>query len=188
MTVLRLLAVLVLLWAGGLWHFHGQIATATPPQPDAGSADAIIVLTGGPQRLGEGLRLLEAKAAPKLFLSGVHTDTSKSMLPGHAEQTALFDCCVELGHLATDTAGNALETQAWAVRNNARRLVLVTAAWHMPRALVEFARRLPTDVEVVPHPVVATPPQTRPWLATLVMEYNKYLAALVRARLGAWLS
>lgn len=187
MTLVRLLAVLVLLWAGGFWHFHGRIATTTPPQPGAGSADAVVVLTGGPQRLGEGLRLLEAKVAPKLFLSGVHAETSKSMLPGHAEQTALFDCCVELGHLATDTAGNALETQAWAARNGVKQVVLITASWHMPRAMVEFARRLPADMNVVPHPVLVAQ-QSRPWLATLALEYNKYVAALVRARLTPWLS
>jgi uncharacterized SAM-binding protein YcdF (DUF218 family) len=186
MTLLRLLAVLGLLWAGGLWHFQKQVATATAPQPQAESADAIIVLTGGPQRLGEGLRLLDAKVASKLFLSGVHAETSKAMLPGHAEQTALFDCCVELGHLATDTEGNALEAQAWAARNGFNKLVLVTASWHMPRAMVEFARRLPTDVVVVPHPVVVAPPQARPWPATLVLEYGKYVAALIRARLGTW--
>jgi len=64
-------------------------------------------------------------------------------------------------------------------------LRVVTAAYHMPRALIELRRTLP-QVELVPHPVFpervfesgTLPPVTAP------LEFGKYILALVRLRLS----
>jgi len=102
----------------------------------------------------------------------------------------LFDCCVDLGFTAEDTIGNARETAQWARAMHYRSLILVTADYHMPRALIELKAALP-GVQVAPFPVVTPVLDGRRWWATslgarrMIVEYSKYLAILVReAALG----
>ena len=59
---------------------------------------------------------------------------------------------VTLGRDATTTRGNADETAAWAKENAIRSLIVVTAHYHMPRALTEIARAAP-DLTLYPMPV-----------------------------------
>ncbi|MFM7689871.1 MAG: YdcF family protein, partial [Alphaproteobacteria bacterium] len=70
---LSLLALaLLLLWLGGfIWFLRTVQETAA----DVGAADAIVVLTGGTERVETGFRLLEEGAAPRLFVSGVHPES-----------------------------------------------------------------------------------------------------------------
>jgi uncharacterized SAM-binding protein YcdF (DUF218 family) len=80
-----------------------------------------------------------------------------------------------------------VETQSWAGEHHMRTLIIVTADYHMPRALQEMRAALP-GVTLIPYPV--RPPAMRKMLslATLRMlagEYTKYLA--VRSGLG-WLA
>ncbi|MBI3452025.1 MAG: YdcF family protein, partial [Rhodospirillales bacterium] len=63
-----------------------------------------------------------------------------------------FDCCADLGRTAANTHGNAAETAAWVRGHHYRRLVIVTASYHMPRALREFAAEMP-GVMLQPYPV-----------------------------------
>ena len=60
-------AAACVLWLGGLVWF------ATPPVADSWGAptDAIVVLTGGSQRLESGIDLLREGKGRKLFVSGV---------------------------------------------------------------------------------------------------------------------
>src|SRR5262249_53554535 len=57
-------------WLGGLVWFAATIPGEVA-DPDA-ATDAIVVLTGGSQRLDAGLELLAAGKAKMLFVSGVH--------------------------------------------------------------------------------------------------------------------
>ena len=176
------------LWLGGFLHFARGLPTTQgelgPPH------DGIVVLTGGPLRLPAGLDLLSTGAARRLFVSGVNPGVTASMLTGYAEKADLFDCCVDLGFAATDTATNAVETAEWATMHRARQLIVVTAAWHLPRAMVELRRRLP-DAVLTPWPIQSERmPLDRWWaspgtFATLALEFNKYAVALVRARANA---
>ena len=183
----RWLLVLPLLWLGGFLHFTWNLPR-TEPAIEA-EADAIVVLTGGAQRLDAGLALLRAEKSKRLFVTGVNADVTKPMMPAYAGNADLFDCCVELGYQAADTAGNAVEVAGWAARNSATRLILVTAAYHLPRAMVELRRRLP-DADIVPWPVFPAGGQIEHWwrvpatTGLLAVEFTKYVAALARARLN----
>ncbi|MEK9970249.1 MAG: ElyC/SanA/YdcF family protein, partial [Ferrovibrio sp.] len=105
----------------------------------------------------------------------------------------LFECCVDLGFEADDTAGNAAETASWAAARGYKTIRLVTANYHMPRALVEFGRAL-SAFTVLPHPVRSDAMRVEDWwqrrtaTAFLLGEYTKYVAALLRAHLGSQLS
>lgn len=77
--------------------------------------DAIVVLTGGRQRLSTGLKLQAQGLAKQVFISGVNPDVEPEELAGFGPVgKAQIDCCVILGYAAANTLGNAAETAAWA--------------------------------------------------------------------------
>ena len=146
-------------------------------------ADGIVVLTGESMRIAEGARLLDEGRAQRMLISGVFRRTGKKALleiSGLPEDK--FDCCVDVGYAALDTAGNANETRAWSVSHGYGSLIVVTASYHMPRSLAELALALPST-QLIPHPVIPNNfPPTRWWLhasvtRTLVSEYFKVLPA-----------
>jgi len=168
-----------LLAAGDFWWFVRRAEAPLPPPPHA---DGIVVLTGGAERVETGFRLLAGGQARLLLVSGV---ARGSELPELARMAGLapgpMSGRIELGHTADSTVGNARETREWVLRNDIRSLIVVTAGYHMPRALTELRRVLP---EVALYPVPVRPPALRrgPDLATLRLlaeEYAKYLVARV---------
>jgi uncharacterized SAM-binding protein YcdF (DUF218 family) len=187
--LLRLALLLVLVWFAGLLIFIAELPESAD-EPER-HTDAIVVPTGGSERLQEGMRLLIHGLGAKLFISGVNVDTKiadmVASLPAGAEKppTALVACCIVVGHVADSTLGNAAETAAWMKAQGFHSLRLVTADYHMPRSLLEFRRAMP-DVEILRHPVF--PDQVRrdiwwrsPGTASLFIgEYDKYLLALAR--------
>lgn len=184
-----LVMAVAVVWLGGLIWFAGTIPREAPAS-DAPSTlrqtDAIVVLTGGSERLATGLELLAAGRARKLFVSGVHHGVDLDELMRKARLAAGdLECCIVLGHQADNTVGNAAETAAWMRKEGFQSLRLVTGNYHMRRSLLEFSMAF-SAAEMVPHPVA--PPNVRLyewwlWPGTtnlIVGEYNKYLVALVR--------
>jgi uncharacterized SAM-binding protein YcdF (DUF218 family) len=152
-------------------------------------ADGIVVLTGGASRIADALELLAAGHGKRLLISGVHGTTKSGeiarLVPRYQK---LFDCCVDLDHTATNTAGNAVETRRWVRQRNFHSLIVVTSSYHMPRTMAELARQLP-DVALVPFPVVTEKMREEKWWVSvptarlLVFEYLKYIVAQIRMRL-----
>ncbi len=95
-----------------------------------------------------------------------------------------WDCCVDLGYRAEDTRGNAQEVAGWTRHNAYRSLIVVTADYHMPRAMLELHAQIP-DVALQRYPV-ATDLDARHWWShggdakRMVLEYDKYLVILGR--------
>lgn len=168
-----------------------SVVTRLPAQNNP-HADGIVVLTGEGRRIAEGARLLDEGRAQRMLISGVFRRTGKKALieiSGLPEDK--FDCCVDVGYAALDTAGNANETRAWAASHGYDSLIVVTASYHMPRSLAELSLALPST-QLIPHPVVPNNfPPSRWWLnasvtRTLISEYFKFLptaAHLTVARL-----
>ncbi|MEO3428259.1 YdcF family protein [Pelagibius sp. CAU 1746] len=168
---------------GFLWF-----ATLMPTRADDGQrrTDAIVVLTGGSDRLSVALDLLSADKGRKLFVSGVyHGVDVRQLLDLSQHSPEDLSCCVVLGYEADDTRGNAVETAAWMKEQGFTSLRLVTATYHMPRSLLEFRRLMP-DIEIVPHPVFPEHFKSDDWWrwpgssSLLITEYSKYLVALLR--------
>lgn len=178
------MAALVAVWGFGLIRYAASIPSEL--QDDGGSTDAIVVLTGGSGRLSTGLELLAKKRAHKLFVSGVYQGVDVAKLLALSQQAPEeLRCCVEIGHSADNTAGNATETAAWARRNGSKSLRIVTSSYHMPRSLLELRHALP-GVTLVSHPIFSVNVKQERWwvwpgTASLIMsEYNKYLLARLR--------
>jgi uncharacterized SAM-binding protein YcdF (DUF218 family) len=159
-----------------------------PPQPANPHADAIVALTGGQARLDTAVELLERGAGKRLLISGVDMETEKETLGHLAGGGPRFACCAEVGYAADDTHGNAEETAEWARAHRFRSLIIVTARYHMPRALREFADVMP-GVALTPYPVENANVDTRGWwkhpdtAVLLQREYIKYLGSLAMTSL-----
>ncbi|MGG5810731.1 YdcF family protein [Falsiroseomonas sp. CW058] len=173
------LALLLALGGGFAWFLDE--AAGTPAEP-ARRTDAIVVLTGGAERVETGLRLLEAGLAPRLLVSGAARGlTPAELARAHGRDPVALGGRVALGHAAATTTGNAAEAAAFARAHGTASLRVVTAGYHMPRALLEIGRAAPGLV-LVPHPVQPAAlrdgsiPPRRAW-TLLPMEYLKYLAA-----------
>ncbi|WP_228382247.1 YdcF family protein [Tistrella mobilis] len=184
LLVWRLLLVAVGAWAAGFVIYAETLPSETPP--DWRRTDAIVVLTGGADRLGVGLDLLDAGAAPRLFISGVDRRVDlPGLLKASGREAADYAGRVVLGFSAGDTVGNARETWGWAEAQGVRSIRLVTASYHLPRALIEFRRALP-GVEILPHPVIPEHVKQDGWwrwpgtAALFLAEYQKFLVAWAR--------
>jgi len=179
-----LVVAIVGLWLIGLWRFTAAIPTEV--RDPTRETDAIVVLTGGSLRVESGLALLAAGKARKLFVSGVYRGVEVTELLRVSRQSPdSVACCVVLGHTADNTVGNARETAEWMNAEGFHSLRLVTAAYHMPRSELEFARAMP-GVEIVPNPVFPEFLRTHRWwsaratIILIVTEYDKYLFARIQ--------
>jgi len=182
--------LLVIFWLAGFIVFiHAiEVVGEASVTPDLQTTDAIVVLTGGSERVATGLELLNAGKGKKLFISGVHHGLSLDRVLGNQQVSKdLRDCCIILGHAAASTRGNAEETQTWMALENYRSLRLVTANYHMPRSLLVFHAAMPESV-IIPHPVAPDSVKLEDWwqhpgtVSLLITEYNKYLFAALRQR------
>lgn len=143
---------LLVLWAAGFLYFSAH-ALSIQPQNIEKTTDAVIVLTGGKQRIETGLELFANGRTRHLFITGVHPEVSrKEILDMWAGETSLPPCCITLGYKARTTIQNAQETKDWMEDYNYSSIRLVTSNYHMPRALLELRHTLP-DVEFISHPV-----------------------------------
>ncbi len=164
-------------WGAGLSAFISDMAALPTPKP-VQKLDAIVVLTGGSNRLDAGFNLLEQGFGKKLFISGVYRglDVKSLLRRWKAEPQSSLDCCVVLGFEADNTAGNAIETAEWLHKEGFHSIYLVTANYHIRRALLEFSRLAP-DVVITPYPVVPDKSE----MLLIMREYSKYLAAYIRS-------
>ena len=99
------------------------------------------------------------------------------------DQALLQAARIDLGDTAGDTFGNSVESVAWMRANKFKTMRLVTADYHMPRAILEIRRCLPatTLYEVPVRPPAISHLFGLPTLRLLAVEYTKYL--LVRSGL-----
>lgn len=182
---LRMLAIAIALsavgWVGGFVWFLSVIGR---PAAEVGHADGIVVLTGGADRVEAGLRLLAGDHARLLLISGIGGGADLGILArGSDVDTAPLAGRIALGRTAASTRGNAKEAAAWAAENRIETMIVVTAWFHIPRALNELHRVMP-GVALIPAPVHPRTGAGRPesgWTATtrlLGEEYSKYLIAL----------
>lgn len=182
--ILAILAVLAALWTGGLIAFSRSIPETVVDRTTP--TDAIIVLTGGSKRVATGLNLVTNGLAVRALVSGVHRDVEVEQLLQNGPNVGQdLRCCVDAGHGALDTAGNASESAAWMRRHGFRSLRLVTASYHMPRSLLEFRHAMPEAI-VIPHPVFSDDVKIDTWwkwpgtASLIVREYNKFLLSWAR--------
>jgi len=181
---LYLLLILAFIFVGGFIGFTrhvGQMSPATT-MPEA---DGIVVWTGkGGDRLSAAGKLLADGRGERLLISGVNkalsSDDVYALLMISGEQG---NCCVDIDYAALDTIGNARETHNWLKSLGYEHIILVTSAYHMPRAKVEIGA-LSGRVRISPYPV-AYDPAGKWWKDKIarrryMREYGKLLLSYLR--------
>lgn len=172
------------LYAGGFLVYIAEYQRAAESQFD--KADAIVVLTGGPDRIAEAVKLLANKASQHLLISGVNEQTDEDDLvrtvPGLQKFMA---CCVTLDRSASNTHENALQTLAWAKANKFQSLIVVTAHAHLPRALFELRVSGGDQLQLSPWRV-GGPARADDWwqdpvtIRSMLIEYTKLVGSIIR--------
>ncbi|CDZ27036.1 YdcF family protein [Neorhizobium galegae] len=178
---------LALLFGGFLWFAN---AVTSLKAPDGIKADAIVVLTGGYQRIEQALGLLRDGAGQRLLISGAHPSTSPTQIRKVTQASPdLFACCVDIGYDAIDTIGNANEITRWIHDHGYKSVLVVTNNYHMLRSLHELRRADPVT-EFIPYPVVSSDLTRKAWFAepdvlrTMLSEYGKVVLATGRDWFG----
>lgn len=191
--LLTTISVLAILWTGGLSVFIHSMPVRSAAT--TAHSDVIVVLTGGDLRVAKGFALWQAGVAPKLFISGVGKNVSRHDFIHTYATGAMTDSLLSdpgqlvLDYAANNTQSNALETSKFMKKNHYRSMHLVTASYHMPRALLECKLYMP-EVKIIADPV--SPPAFRrdmwwrhPNTRRLVLsEYHKYWLVRARALIG----
>ena len=183
MSVCALAGVAAL--ALGYGVFAMRLAVAEPPTPPR--TDAIVVVTGGSQRIGDAIGLLDAERGVRLLISGVNEKTGREELAKlNPSARELLACCVDLDYRARNTIGNAIEARRWARQHGFRSLLVVSSNYHLPRVLAEFRHAMPA-LQLIGHPVVSDQHDATGWwydwrtIRLLLPEYGKYLFARARS-------
>ncbi len=172
----RTLSAIFLIWILGFLWF----AVALPQPAGDVETDAVIVPTGGPGRIAQGLAVLDQDLAKTLLVTGVDREVTPDEFAAEFDVSrAQMNCCVTLGFAAVDTRSNAAETAQWVEDRKITSLRLVTTDWHMRRAAGELDRTLDKNVRVIRDAV-----PSQPSLHSLFLEYNKLLASTLAGWIG----
>jgi uncharacterized SAM-binding protein YcdF (DUF218 family) len=184
-VMLPVLVGIVALALGFAWFLYRVPTDETPPDH---TAEGIVVLTGGALRINDAVELLAAGRGRRLLITGVNPTThSRELAALTPRYKALFGCCIDLDHSALNTIGNAVETRRWTRARGFHSLIVVTSAYHMPRAIAELSHELP-DVTLIEFPVLTERQRAEPWWSNgatarlVVTEYIKFIVAVVRIR------
>ena len=187
MKSLAIILLVLLAWGLGLLAFASRVAHSTPAA-EPPKAEGLVVLTGvSSQRIEAGMHLLRNGKAQRMLVSGVNRGATRADIRRVARAVAapVYDCCVDLGFEAEDTIGNAHETADWVRARGYDNLIVVTADYHMPRALLELHGALP-GITLIPYPVATPELNARAWWRNqhdarrMTLEYTKYLIILAR--------
>ena len=130
------------------------IAVETPAQAPP-HADGIVAFTGGPERVETALRLLAEGRADRLLLSGIGGGAELAELAHRAGVDPLpLATRVTIDRSRHDHPRQCRATpRPGRAPNGIHSLLVVTASYHMPRAMAELERALP-EVTLYPLPVV----------------------------------
>jgi len=168
---------------GGFISFASHIKNQTTPSPIP-KADGIVVWTGpGGKRLETAAKLFKEGHGKRLLISGVNEATGQSdlviLLGINADKA---HCCLDLDYKAIDTEGNARETSTWARALGYNHIILVTSAYHMPRAQIEFQNSA-GHIKITPYPVISSDPdkwwKNRKEFARYIREYVKLVRVML---------
>lgn len=189
MKSIAVFLLVALIWAAGLFAFASRVQQSTPAS-DPDPADGIVALTGANsnERISAALDLLADNLGQRVLISGVNREASREDVRNASKATRrLYDCCVDLGFSAVDTIGNARETAEWARNMRYHSLIVVTADYHMPRAMLELRASMPApQVRLQTYAVPTAALKAHDWwrrprsARLMVVEYCKYLAILGR--------
>jgi len=146
--------------------------------------EGIVVLTGDKFRILEGLKILNSEIGYKLLISGVNKEISiEEIKKEFPKFNQLFNCCVELESISTNTFENVREIFFWKKNNNIKNILLITSDYHLPRVKLEVNRLL-LDKETFYYGVKYDNQKINIRMKKLIVEYIKYLRTKISLSIG----
>lgn len=134
--------------------FHDLRETPTDFWTTDQFADCGLVLTGGPQRVREGLDLLARQQIRKLIISGVNPSAGfTEIFPIHPFHSEVREEDVILERKSLTTFGNVQQSVPIIEALKCRDVILITSSIHMFRALRTLRSELPAPISVIPRSV-----------------------------------
>lgn len=119
------------------------------PAPSAGAADAVLVLTGGENRIAEGFRAWKEGMGKELFILGAGREAKlASVLPRETATSPADQSRIHIEGWSTNTLENAFSAKEVVVSRAYRNVVLVTSDYHVPRAHLALRAMLPAPVSI----------------------------------------
>ncbi len=175
------LAVIVLI-VGISWFLapDNLMDCSKTPSEQSGcqAADAIIAVSGGDTkaRTQEAINLYKNGWASHLIFSGAALDTSgpsnAAVMRKQALAEGVPDDAITIEQQSQTTEQNAAKTSTILANKDIRSAIVVTSAYHMKRAMLEFEREAP-NVSFRAHPVESDDQWSNWWWLT---PYGWYLA------------
>ena len=139
--------IILLLWLIGFAIF---VVASKNIENNSSYIENSIVLTGGKNRIQEGVTLLDNGSTSLLFISGVNSDVDKQAVL--ATDFGAHDKDVILGYDATSTKENVIESEKWISENDIEKVRIITSDYHIFRSKLEFNDSMP-DLNKVFHSV-----------------------------------
>ncbi len=178
-----LICLLIVLAAADFHRFVRRVDALEPPALI--EVDGVVALTGGSgKRIEAAIGLLEAGVGERLLVSGVHESVNtKDLIATAGGSDALYACCIDIGHEASSTEGNAIETANWARNRGYQRLIIVTSDYHTPRTRLWYRKMLP-ERDILFYPMQSKIQPGRWWhswqsFRGLATEWAKYRVTAV---------
>ena len=155
----------------------------------------IVILTGGTNRIKDGLKIIEdfkksKKFNFKILVSGTGLGFTKNSLKnklGPKFNSQLIQCCIDLDNVSKNTFTNASETFKWTIKNDIEEFILITSNYHMPRAILEFKNIMP-KLKIYTYAITPKKHDIKNWLnsyqtfSLIFTEYCKYIIANLRIK------
>ena len=150
----KALVALILLLAAGAAIPHLLGRRVDPPSGEV--ADAVLVFTGGENRIAEGYRAWKEGKGKELFILGAGQEARlATVLPGDAKVPPPDLPRIHLEGWSANTLENAISAKSAVVPRAYRKVILVTSDYHVPRAHLTLREVLPPTVSISVIPVMS---------------------------------
>ncbi len=146
-------ALILLLVAGaGIPHLLGRRVAI----PSGEVADAILVFTGGENRIAEGYRAWREGKGKELFILGAGQEAKvETVLPGGAILSPSELSRIHIEGWSANTLENAISAKSVILSRAYKKVILVTSDYHVPRAHLTLREVLPPAVSITVIPVAS---------------------------------
>ena len=171
--IIIVIVLLILIFSFYFTYYLYQIYSQSDTELKNAKYTAAIVLTGDQYRIQKGISLLKENIVNKLLISGVNKKISKkSIIAEFPDSKSLFNCCIDLDMISTNTFENARESYTWIHNNKLDSVIIVSSFYHLPRVKLEFSRFF-RDKQVIFIPANDNLQKTS--FKKLLIEYIKYI-------------
>jgi uncharacterized SAM-binding protein YcdF (DUF218 family) len=171
----------------GFVYFLSQVHAAGRARPV--KADIIVVFSGEPKRIEIGTNLLARRAAPELIIVG--QDNRDDISKMRAANKLLFSCCVRIDQRSVNTSEDARLAKHLLKNSSGQSLILVTSAFHMPRARRELAQQVP-EKRIIPYGVaddfyrISDIPRSAAVASAFLSQYVLYVSSGIPGSRTLW--